>query len=124
MEKQTVKSYAIKLMVSTKHLLLNKPISLDRRYNFNKEVLAYIAKHKAEIDKDIILAKRKERFNNKKQPFTNILSNPLVKDFKNNRFDLKSISNEGLHFIGGRNHWAKNSLDFKVLGVLKTFINN
>lgn len=122
-----VKSRAIKLMTSTHAVLQRggngrKYYRLDFRFNFDRAVWAYMKSHPlSESQKAEILAKKKERAKNKNWQFQNVLSNPLVKDFKNNRHSLSYIDEHRLCFHG-RNHWAKNNFDRKILSILlKTF---
>lgn len=111
-----VRDYAIKLMTSTRAILCGKVSRLDKRFSFNKAVLAYIRKNP--VSRAEILAKKKARAKNKPVPYTNVLSRPLVKDFKSNRHELRQILPDRLVFISGRNHWAKDSLDMKILSTL------
>lgn len=120
MKTLTVKSYAIKLMTATSQMLItSKPIRLDRRYNFNNDVLSYIKTNPlSEEQKQTILQKKRQRALNKRDVTPiNIFSSPLVKDYRNNKGSVEYIFKDRLRFYG-RNHWAKTAIDFKVLQIL------
>ena len=112
-----VKAYAIKVMTSTSAILFGKMKKLDRRFNFNRDVIKFIEKNP--VNKFDILKKRRDRAKNKPSEFINVLSRPLVKDFKNNKAYLRQILPDRLCFHSGRNHWAKDSFDFKILAILR-----
>lgn len=112
-----VKSYALKLMTSKMAISCGKVPRLDKRFSFNQAVLAYMRKNP--VNRVEVLAKMKARSKNNPAPYTNVLSRPLVKDFKSNRHELRQILPDRLVFISGRNHWAKDGLDRKILSILK-----
>lgn len=91
----------------------------DRRYNFNNEVIKeynrIIKERAGVIDED--RKKHQERRKNK-FIFKNVLSNHLVKDFKETPFFLRLVYPDRLN-IAGRNHYARNGFDKKILAILK-----
>lgn len=92
-----------------------KPLRMDMRYNFSK--LVKRLEKTIKIDKDLIFSKKKERLERKNYKFENILDNKLLNDFKRNGNGM--IVYDDRLYVAGRNHWAKNEQDFKVLQVLK-----
>lgn len=99
---------------------------IDRRYNFNNEVITAfnrILKNKdARGDNLKHLERRKNRENNT-CIFSNVLENHLYTDYKYNRFYLRRIHPTYLEF-SGRNHHARNEFDKKVLYVLAKYFYN
>ena len=94
-------------------------LKVDRRTRVGKLALQMIYELEKTFDFEEVKNKRKQRHNQKPKPFTNILQNPLVKDYINNRYTIKHILNNRLVFWGGRNHWAKNETDIRILNILR-----
>jgi len=110
----TKAAYAI--VLNPFNLLLTKSPRLDMRYSFNKALKAEISKVSTSINRSEVLALQKKRRSNRIE-FSNVLSNPLVKDFILHRKDVKQITPSLICFYG-RNHHAKNEFDKKVLSIL------
>ena len=91
----------------------------DLRFNFDRAVKSRVQEIIPTINEQDIKAKIKARRQAKCQEFSNALSNGIVKDYINNKDSLKAIACDRLIFIGGRNHWAKNENDEKILSILK-----
>lgn len=94
-------------------------LRVDRRTRVGKLALQMIYEMEKTYDFEGVKNKRKQRENQKPEPFKNILQNPLVKDYINNRYKIKHILDNRLVFWGGRNHWAKSETDLRILRVLK-----
>jgi hypothetical protein len=102
-------------------VLRGKRVKLDMRYNFNKEIKAYMNWNPLGIaEQQKILEKRKIRWQNKQVEYKNVLSNPIVVDYRKNGKYCMVYCNH-LRFADGRNHWAKTSIDYKVLAVLEKY---
>lgn len=99
-------------------LVYQLPI-LDKRYKFNREVLAIYRKildakgYGAIEDKQ----KSRARLSGRNDDRGNILNNKIVRDYYKNRDKLISVLPERLYF-SGRNHWANSERDFKILRIL------
>ena len=91
--------------------------SLDRRYNFNREVVAEFNRitkaHDIEADHARHIARRRLAMTTS----DNIKAAPLVRDYYANRHQLRRVCAERLEFYG-RNHWAKNDRDRRILAIL------
>ena len=108
-----------KIIFSTLHILGIKRVKLDRRFNFNKDVLAYVFTHQlSERRKAEVLAKRKERAKAKAAAPLSIFQLPILKDYLANKQNLRAIYDTHLAFYN-RNHWAKTPQDKRILAVLK-----
>ena len=94
-------------------------LRVDKRKRVGKLALQMVYKIEKTFDFEGVKNKRKQRHNQKPKPFTNILQNPIVKDYINNKQSIKQILNNRLVFWGGRNHWAKSETDLRVLSILK-----
>ena len=102
------------------NLLFHKSIRLDMRFKSSYEVLALIKKYQiSTTEKKRILSLKKERSKNRIQKIDNVLSNKLAKDYLTNKYYLRGVYDDHLVFSSGRNHWAKNETDLKVLAILK-----
>ncbi len=95
----------------------NRKINLDRRYKVNQLAINYIKKIRATIDFTEIRLLQKERRIRLLNNQCNILQNHIVKDWIENKNMVKSIDDEKISFYG-RNHWAKNDRDVKILEIL------
>jgi len=60
---------------------------------------------------------KKRRKENKPYEFSNILDNPIVRDWKANKRRLTVYDNRLSD--GYRNHWAKNEKDLQILKILR-----
>lgn len=113
------KRTAYNYVYSVDNLYRQKPPRLDMRFNSSRETLKLIKKLQiSEPEKKRIITLKKERSGNRIEKFTNVLSNPIVRDYGANNGYLTGVFSDHLQF-GGRNHWAKNSTDLKVLAILK-----
>ncbi len=100
----------------------------DQRYKFNREAMA--------VARDIISRKGLEGIQNDRNQHRernrvkvaderhpiNVLALPIVRDYRDNRHQLCRICVDRLVFHG-RNHWAKNERDRRVLGILAAHFN-
>lgn len=107
------KKRAFSFLFSIENVLFNKRFNYDAR--FRTEVLAAKIVHDTQIDRILIKKLWKSRKQNKAK-FNNVLSNPIVVDFKQNK-PCKVLSDRLV--FGQRNHWAKNNFDFKILSILQ-----
>jgi hypothetical protein len=90
----------------------------DRRTKFGKMVDKFY--HLIEIQNaDELRTKHKERVSNSWY-FIPLFSQPLIKDWINNRHLIKKIWDDHLNF-GLRNHWAKTDTDFRFIKILKKY---
>ena len=109
----TAKRMAFRYIYDTRNILMNRSFVYDRRTRVGN-LAAAIVKN-TPVDRAAIKAKKRARAANRPLPFRNVLNNPLVRDY---------IANGGyvlpdrLAFRSGRNHWAKNDFDRKILKVL------
>lgn len=94
-------------------------LKVDRRTKVGKLALKMIYELEKTYDFEGVKNKHKQRVIQKPKPYKNILQNPIVKDYINNRHKLKQILNDRLLFWGGRNHWAKNETDLRILNILR-----
>lgn len=97
-------------------------LSLDQRYNFNREaeqaareIAALKGWRGLEADQAKSRARRAAKRGNE-QP-ANVFNSPLVKDYQANRRDLRRVCADRLDFYG-RNHWAKDDRDRRILAIL------
>lgn len=93
---------------------LTKLPKVDKRTKVGKLALEMIYKLEKTYNFEEVREKKKLRNLNRVKPFTNILSRPLVKDYINNKHSLKKVHENRLEFYG-RNHWAKDELDLRIL---------
>ena len=118
-EIKTAKRIAYLHLTSTSAILCFKNFKYDKRTRIGKLSNLFVTTLKKDIDQKRVIEKRKSRIENRKnREFKNILSNPLLKDFLRN--SPMQIHRDHLR-CAGRNHWAKNSEDIKVLEVLKKY---
>lgn len=98
---------------------------LDFRSNQDKLIYSKIVSLSKSLDFSEIAKKQKQRAQNRDIAHVeNYRNNKLVIDYFTNKSNIKYISCDCIHFYG-RNHWAKNSTDLKVLAILKKhFINS
>lgn len=69
-----------------------------------------------------IRRKRRERNENKQYKHTNIITNKIVIDYFENKNSITYFdSNNRYICFGGRNHWAKNDFDKKVIAILHKY---
>lgn len=69
-----------------------------------------------------VINKQKQRHSNKgAKEFENIFNNAITKDYLTNKRQLKRVAKDKLEFFG-RNHYAKNEQDYKILAILGRFI--
>lgn len=69
--------------------------------------------------RDEVLKKQVARRKNKPAAFSNVLSNPIVKDYRANRPFIEKIYPDRIVFSGYRNHWAKDEKDIRILRILR-----
>ena len=122
---------AYKIIYSSDVLILRRDIGyikmkmLDLRYNFHKEVARFVATHKISDNERItIIEKRKNRRANKNYILIPISKLPIVFDYLEHKLDLIQVCDDHLRFYSGRNHWAKNEKDLKILAILKKHFHN
>jgi len=93
---------------------------LDFRTNFDRSVFSEITKLLKVLDFSEIAKKQKKRALNRIIEIpVNYLNNTLYIDYKANKKDILRITDNCIQFRTGRNHWAKNLNDIKVLSILK-----
>lgn len=117
-----VRIIGLKILYSHNYMWTGK-VKLDRRYNRNKAIMRFLRENAlSESEKERITQLRRERVLNRKiKPFIKIKDNPMVKDYLNNKKDLKKVFDSHLWFYGNRNHWAKNEKDVKILKILMKY---
>ncbi|MGL6121656.1 MAG: hypothetical protein ACRC1W_01205 [Shewanella sp.] len=115
-EISAAKSIAYRFAFSIGNVVLNKRFNYDARTRVGTLAAKYF--HELKVDKNAVKSIRRKRRENKPQSFVNWLTNPLVLDYRRN--SPSSINSDRLCF-NRRNHWAKNSTDFKILSILKNF---
>ncbi len=114
-----VKKYAMRYIYSLQNLMTRKPLKLDRRYNFNKDVLYFVRKNNiSDNEKKRILAIKKARAIVKNIDILSISQNKLYVDYRNNYSSIKYIDDYCIHFYG-RNHFTHCEKDTKVISILK-----
>ncbi len=116
MKTQSPTSVAYNYICNNRHASY-RPIKVDRRTTFGKSVLAEYNRLRNSVNISEIQSKQRQRRANKVS-FTNILSNPLVRDWKSNkgRYGFKIASDRIIE--GSRNHWAKSETDKRILSIL------
>ena|GEM_PF-6976846 len=93
---------------------------LDFRTNYANDV--YTAFKNIRSSKAAgVYEKRRERANRRPYIFSSIFSNPLIRDYVANRNNIQYINDTHLHFYGGRNHFAKNSKDLKIIAIFSKY---
>lgn len=91
---------------------------VDRRTRVGRLVLNYYYELDGSQESVLITIKKMERAQARKGTgFTNVLDNPLVRDYFANKDNLKEVHSSHLEFWG-RNHWAKSDRDLKILEIL------
>lgn len=113
---------AYKLFFSAEYLYTNREPKLDRRFNLNKEILKHFKLLKNTIGiNELIMIKdiKRHRSEHKKAAIQSILERPLVVDFIKNKRNVLRINEDRIMFKDGRNHWAKDNKDLKILSILR-----
>jgi len=111
---------AFKLIYSPYSIILDKKPKLDMRYNFSKLILKIYKQNALTFsEKKEILSLRKQRRLSKNIE-TNYLNNPILVDYIKNKKDVKHVFCDRIEFYG-RNHWAKNNNDLKVISIIKKY---
>lgn len=101
------------------YLVRRRKPRVDRRTRVGRLILNYYCELDGSQESVLITIKKMERAQARKgTAFTNILYNPLVRDYFANRDNLKEVHSSHLEFRG-RNHWAKCERDLKILEILK-----
>ena len=100
----------------------------DQRYKFNREAEAAardIIERKGREgitrDRETHRARTRRKVEEERRP-RNILAAPLVRDYMQNRHELRRVCVDRLDFYG-RNHWAKDDRDRRILAVLARHFN-
>ena len=100
----------------------------DQRYKFNREAEAAardIIERKGREgitrDRETHRARTRRKVEEERRP-RNILAAPLVRDYMQHRHELRRVCVDRLDFYG-RNHWAKNDRDRRILAVLARHFN-
>lgn len=107
------------LIYSADNILLRRRPKMDKRYNFSNDVLTFVKNHQlSEAERLAILATKKQRAKNRPQNPVTLFQLPLLKDYMSNKSDIRQVLPDRLVFIGGRNHWAKNEQDRRILSIL------
>lgn len=119
-EVQIAEKIAYGHMYSMDFIRFCRPLTVDRRTRIGRLALDIFYRKAGEIDKAAINEKRKYRRNLNKGVYTNYLNNPLIRDYVSNKRFLKNIYPDRLVFLG-RNHWAKNETDLRILKVLRNY---
>lgn len=109
---------AFGFLFSTMNLLLNRKFKYDARTRIETLAADIFYKEVKNLDKQKIVSIKRERKLKRPVEFSNILQNKIYSDWKKNRHAL--VFTDRL-IIDSRNHWAKNSEDFKVLSILKKY---
>lgn len=121
-EIKTAKKHAYNFFTSFRYLYQYKDdFKFDGRTRIGNLSYEYFLELKKSINRKDIKEKIEKRKNNK-FIFKNIFSNPLVNDFIKNKINLDTIYKDRLRF-SGRNHWAKNDYDKKILLILQKHNN-
>ena len=106
--------------------IYNRPVGLprlDMRYNRNRAIMAEFVKMMQSTNFTTLWLKGHDKFmsrlvsGRKSRIYANVLQNPIVIDYYNNRHLIKCIYSDHLYF-GSRNHWAKDDNDKKILSIL------
>ena len=93
---------------------------LDFRKNHDNAVFMKIKELIYSLDFSEISKKQRERANNRYvHPAPNYRNNKLTVDYIKNKSSIKYISENCIYFQNGRNHWAKNDNDLKIIAVLR-----
>ena len=93
---------------------------LDFRTNQDKAIFWKIKELIYSLDFSEISRKQIERANNRYvAPIPNYRDNKLTVDYIKNKSSIKYISENCIYFQNGRNHWAKNDNDLKIIAVLR-----
>lgn len=116
MEKQA-KRIAYSIIMDRVNRPTAKVMQVDRRTKVGKLALEMVCEIEKTFDFEKAYRKRKERREKKVKPFLNILGRPIVKDYLNNKHQIKAIHKDRIDFFG-RNHWAKDATDFKIIEIL------
>lgn len=114
-EIKEAKFIAFHFLYGTAHIVLGHSFKYDARTRIGTLASSFV--RSTVVDRYKIKSLQKQRSLGKSPKFSNVLSNPLVIDYRANKGSLKQITNNALHFYG-RNHWAKTALDHKILSVL------
>jgi hypothetical protein len=95
----------------------------DQRYKFNREAeqaARDIVRAKGfagiQSDREKHRARVRARVEDERRP-ANWLALPIVRDYRENRHHLRRVCADRLDF-SGRNHWAKDDRDRRILAVL------
>ncbi len=121
-EEKSATKLAYRYLTAWQTIRFGRKPNFDMRYNVSKLAVKIINSKKDSINTQEITAKRKERAANR-YVFSNVLSNPLVKDFIANKSGVRFISDERISFYGDRNHWAKGETDTAILKILRRTFN-
>ena len=118
----TPKEVALRYIYSRDNIgrFQRKP-KFDRRTNFGKEVHRLIIELQiSESEKWEIVKKRKARNDAKRigNPLPNWINRPIYIDAEKHPKDIRWINSDHINFAHGRNHWAKDETDRKILAVL------
>ena len=119
-EREEAKQIAHRQFYSPYAIAINqrKGLDVDLRTRVGRLALKFYEKLIETVDVDAVSKLQLERRMRKPKRFTNILDNPLVRDYLNN--NPSAIYSDRLKF-GHRNHWAKSERDKQILSVLKKY---
>lgn len=96
---------------------------LDMRYNKNRAIMSEFAKMMRSTNFAALWIKGHDKYMTRlteRKPFvfSNVLNNPIVIDYYMNRSQIKNVAKDCIIFHGGRNHWAKDKRDIRILAIL------
>lgn len=115
----TAKKMAYRYLTSFDYLHFRRQPRIDKRTKVGRLALQMIYELQKTLDFATIKEKQMQRRKLKgSRKFTNVFDNPLVKDYTSNKWNLIKVHSDRLEF-SGRNHWAKNEQDLRILKILK-----
>ncbi len=110
---------AYQALYSTYNMRMNVRFRYDARTRVGSLSAAIYYTEEGKLNKVAIYNKRRKRIANKPEEYTNILNNKIYNDWKKNKSQAQ-VYNNHIRFQG-RNHWAKNTEDLKVLSIIKKY---
>jgi hypothetical protein len=117
-EIKTANKMAYQFFFNPYNMTMDKSPNFDRRTRIDKKAHLIFKEIKKSVNINDIKAKKRTRRESMPSQYKNYLMNRIVIDYFNNFSSLKGVYNDRLSFYG-RNHWAKNQEDYKILEVLK-----
>lgn len=123
-EKQQALKRAFAYLYSFENLIINrtnhKKYQYDKRTRIGSLTNSIVTTKQLSMEEKarIIEITRNRKIRQRNTFNQNYTTNPLWIDYKNNKNNVKTVTTECIYFYG-RNHWAKNETDKKVLAVLR-----